>query len=134
VFRWKPEHRQYREFYRNHLAVRIPAQAAQLEQQEAVRTAETCWDLGWNAAVDGYTAARGLSLSVPAVAHHDKLDEKHLNEAVQFYGDAAMMMIRHAVSKGYKDAAQMKTDTELDPLRQREDFKKLISELEGNGK
>jgi hypothetical protein len=36
-------------------------------------------------------------------------------------------------SKGYKDAPQRKhrkKDTDLDPLRQREDFKKLVAELE----
>jgi hypothetical protein len=38
------------------------------------------------------------------------------------------------VRKGYKDVARMKKDTDLDPLRQREDFKKLIVELEGKGK
>ncbi len=42
-----------------------------------------------------------------------------------------MKMLREAVSKGYKDVAQMKKDTDLDPLRQREDFQKLVAELEG---
>jgi hypothetical protein len=45
-----------------------------------------------------------------------------------------MKLLRDAVSKGYKDAAHVKKDTDLDPLRQREDFKKLITELEGKGK
>jgi serine/threonine protein kinase len=129
-----PRHPTYRQFYRNHLAVLTTAQAALLEQQEAVRTAETCRDLGWNAAADAYTAACGLSLCVPAVAKHDKLDEKQRKEAIQFYGDAAMKMIRHAVSKGYKDVMELKKDTDLNSLRQREDFKKLIAELEGKTK
>jgi hypothetical protein len=68
------------------------------------------------------------------VAKHDKLDDKHRKEAAQFYGDAALRLLREAVSKGYKDVAHMKRDTDLDPLHQREDFKKLIAELEGNGK
>jgi hypothetical protein len=38
------------------------------------------------------------------------------------------------VSKGYKDVAHMKKDTDLDPLRPREDFRKLLAELEGKGK
>jgi hypothetical protein len=28
----------------------------------------------------------------------------------------------------------MKKDTDLDPLRQRDDFRKLVAELEGKGK
>jgi hypothetical protein len=31
---------------------------------------------------------------------------------------------------GYKDVAHLKKDTDLDALREREDFKKLIAELE----
>jgi serine/threonine protein kinase/predicted RNA polymerase sigma factor len=129
-----PRHPTYRQFYRAHLAVLTSAHAAQLEQQEAVRTAETCRDLGWNAPADGYTAACGLSVSVPIVAKHDKLNDQQRQAATQFYGDAAMKMLRHAVNKGYKDVMKMKTDHDLDPLRQREDFKKLVAELEGKGK
>jgi serine/threonine protein kinase len=129
-----PRHPSYRQFYRNHLAVLTVAHAALLEQQEAVRTAETCRDLGWNAPADGYTAACGLSLSVSIVAKHDKLTDQQRQAAAQFYGDAAMKMLRHAVNKGYKDVMKMKTDHDLDPLRQREDFKKLVAELEGKGK
>jgi hypothetical protein len=47
-------------------------------------------------------------------------------------GDAAMALLRDAVSKGHKDVAHMKTDTALDPLRQREHFQMLVAELEGN--
>jgi hypothetical protein len=38
------------------------------------------------------------------------------------------------VSKGCKDVANMQHDTDLDPLRQRQDFQKLVAELEGKGK
>ena len=38
------------------------------------------------------------------------------------------------VSKGYKAVAHMKKDTDLDPLRQRDDFRKLVADLEGKGK
>jgi hypothetical protein len=41
---------------------------------------------------------------------------------------------RDGVSKGYKDVAHMKRDTDLDPLRQRQDFQKLIAELDGKGR
>jgi hypothetical protein len=68
------------------------------------------------------------------VAKHDKLDDQERKAAAQFYADAAMKMVHHEVNKGYKDVMQMKTDHDLDPLRQREDFKKLVAELEGKGK
>jgi hypothetical protein len=124
----------YRQRYRIDLVALTAVHAALLEQEDAVRTAETCRDLGWDPAGDTYDAACSLSLCVPIVAKHDKLDDKRRKEAAQFYSDAAMKLLREAVSKGYKDVAHMKKDTDLDPLRQREDFKKLIAELEGKGK
>jgi tetratricopeptide (TPR) repeat protein len=129
-----PQHPTYRQFYRNHLNVLATVHAGLLEQADAVRTAETCRDLGWNGPADAYDAACYLSQCIPIVAKHHKLNDKQRKEATQFYGDAAMKLLRDAVSKGYKDVPHMKKDTDLDPLRQREDFKKLIAELEGKGK
>ena len=129
-----PRHPAYRQFYRNHLDVLSMVQAALLEQEDAVRTAETCRDLGWDPSADAYAAACGLSLCVPIVAKHDKLDAGQRKEAARFYSDAAMKLLRDAVSKGYQDVPHIKKDTDLDPLRQREDFQKLVAELEGKAK
>jgi serine/threonine protein kinase/Tfp pilus assembly protein PilF len=129
-----PRNPTYRQYYRWHLSLLTAVHAGLLEQADAVRTAETCRDLGYDAPADAYDAACGLSLCVPAVAKHDKLDEKGRKDAAQFYSDAAMKFLREAVSKGYKDVTHMKKDTDLDPLRQREDFQKLVTELEGKGK
>jgi tetratricopeptide (TPR) repeat protein len=125
-----PRNPRYRQFYRNHLSVLSAAYAGLLEQAEAVRTAETCRDLGWDAPADAYNAACFLSQCIPIVAQRTKLDEKQRQEAAQFYGDTAMKLLRDAASKGYKDVAHMKIDTDLDPLRPREDFQKLVAELE----
>jgi hypothetical protein len=75
-----------------------------------------------------------LSLCVPIVAQHDRLDATQREEAARFYGDAAMKMLRDAVSMGYKNVAHLKKDTDLDPLRQRDDFRPLVAELERKGK
>jgi tetratricopeptide (TPR) repeat protein len=48
----------------------------------------------------------------------------------QEYADRAMELLQHAVQAGYKDAAHMKKDTDLEPLRGRADFKRLLAELE----
>jgi serine/threonine protein kinase/tetratricopeptide (TPR) repeat protein len=44
--------------------------------------------------------------------------------------DRAMAWLTQSVAAGYKDAAHMKQDNDLDSLRAREDFKKLVAELE----
>jgi tetratricopeptide (TPR) repeat protein len=129
-----PRNPTYRQFYRNHLTALTVAHAGLLEQREALRAAETCRNLGWTAPDDAYAAARGLCGCILAVAKHDKLDEKQREAAAELYSDAAMKALREAVSKGYKDVSNMKTDDDLNPLRQREDFQKLVAELEGKGK
>jgi eukaryotic-like serine/threonine-protein kinase len=44
--------------------------------------------------------------------------------------DQAMALIRKAVDMGYRDAEAFRTDWAFDPIREREDFKKLLAELE----
>jgi tetratricopeptide (TPR) repeat protein len=45
------------------------------------------------------------------------------------YARRAIELLQRAVKAGYKDAANMKKDTDLDSLRRREDFKKLLAEM-----
>ena len=63
---------------------------------------------------------------------HAWLDAAQRKAAVQFYSEQAMALLRDAVAKGWKDASQMKIDSDLDPLRQREDFQQLLKELGGS--
>jgi tetratricopeptide (TPR) repeat protein len=129
-----PRQPAYRQSYRYHLAVLTATHAGLLEQEEAVRTAEACRGLGWDAPADAYNAACHLSRCIPVVAKHDKLDDERRKEAAHFYSDVAMKFLRDAVSKGHKDVALMKKDADLDPLRQRDDYQQIVAELEDKGK
>ncbi len=68
-----------------------------------------------------YDAACGYALCVP-LADKAETKEKRAVRAVE--------LLRQAVAKGFKDAAHMKRDADLDALRGRDDFKKLLAELE----
>jgi serine/threonine protein kinase len=125
-----PRHPAYRQFYRNHLRVLTEVHAGLLEKDEAVRTAAGRRDLGWDPPADAYDAAGFLSGCIPIATNHQNLDDQQRKESAQFYGDAALKLLRDAVSKGYKDVAHIKKDTDLDPLRQQFDFRKLVAELE----
>jgi hypothetical protein len=61
---------------------------------------------------------------VYAVASGSTADDK------QSYTNRAMEMLTQAMKAGYMDAARMKTDPDLDPLRDRDDFKRLVADLE----
>ena len=121
-----PRHPDYRQFYRNHLAVLTQNCAGERDQAAALQVAGQLRDLGWDPAADAYTAACGLAQCVAIVENDDQAGKEQRRQQAQFYADQAMTMLRHAVAKGYKDAVHMKKDTDLDPLRKRDDFQKLL--------
>jgi serine/threonine protein kinase/Flp pilus assembly protein TadD len=125
-----PRHPTYRQFYRNNLGVLAQAEAGLLDRAAAVKVAERIRDLGWDAAGNAYDAACALALCIPIVQKHEKLDAEGRQAAVQFYGDEAMKLLRDAVSKGFQDAARIKKETDLAPLRGRDDFHELLAALE----
>jgi serine/threonine protein kinase len=129
-----PRHPGYRQSYNTHLGALTATHAGLLEREDAIRTAETCRDVGRDAAADAYDAARFLSLCVSIVAKHDKLDATQREEEARLYSDAAMKLLREAVGRGYKNVAHLASDADFAPLRQREDFRKLMAELDGIGK
>ena len=70
---------------------------------------------------DVYDAACGYALCIPLTDTPERKER---------YAVRAMDLLKQAVAKGYKDVAHLKSDTDLDALRQRDDFKLLLKELE----
>jgi serine/threonine protein kinase len=52
-------------------------------------------------------------------------------EARARYAERAVAALRRAVAAGFRDAARVRKDKALDVLRQRQDFQKLLAEMEG---
>jgi tetratricopeptide (TPR) repeat protein len=129
-----PRHPDYRLFYHNNLMALVAADAGLRDQAGAARAAAQLRDLGWRPPGNAYDAACALALCIPIVQKDDKLSTEQRASAVQFYGDGAMKMLKEAVARGWKNADHMKKDTDLNPLRDREDFKALIAELEAGQK
>jgi serine/threonine protein kinase/tetratricopeptide (TPR) repeat protein len=120
----------YRQGFKMHLSVLVHANAGLQDQATAVQAAQKLRDLGWDLPGDAYDAGCALAICIPVVQKDDRLDPAKRQAAAQFYGDQAMAMLRTAVANGYKDAAQIKKDTDLVALRDREDFRKLLAEVE----
>jgi hypothetical protein len=104
--------------------------AGQWDWPAALAAAMKRHDLGWDPAVDAYGAACMLAQCVTVVENDDKHDAPKRQAEMAIYADQAMAMLRDAVAKGYKNIEQMKKDKDLDPLRKREDFKKVVADLE----
>jgi serine/threonine-protein kinase len=81
-----------------------------------------------------YDLACVFALSSAAARKDPKLSEAERVRVTDDCGTKAMAALRQAVQNGYRDAAHMKADTDLDALRHREDFKKLLAQLQGKGK
>jgi serine/threonine-protein kinase len=80
--------------------------------------------------VTAYNAACVYSLASAAAHKDNNLPAAEQQKLGQRYADRAMELLRQAVAKGYKDAAHMQKDPDLAALRQRDDFKKLVADLE----
>ncbi len=104
--------------------------AGQGDRPAALAAATKRRDLGWDPAVDAYDAACMMARCVPIVEKNAKLNAAKRQAEMQFYADQAMAMLREAVAKGYENVEHVKKEKALDALREREDFKKVVTELE----
>jgi serine/threonine protein kinase/tetratricopeptide (TPR) repeat protein len=129
-----PENRTYRQFYRNNLLNLALSQVGQADHARAATTAEELSHCGFDAANDTYTAARFFCRCVTLAGKDPQLGLTERKELAQHYADRAMALLRRAVARGYQNAAQMRQDPELEPLRAREEYRKLLTELEGKAK
>jgi serine/threonine-protein kinase len=127
-----PRHPEYRENYRGSVFALIQACAGVGDSAAALQMAEKRLKLGWDPASDAYDAACALARCVGIVEKDNQAPTESRDRQTRLYGDRAIAMLRDAVAAGYKDHVHMKKDTDLDSLRQRDDFKKLLAELEAN--
>ena len=92
--------------------------------------ARTIRDLGWDPPGNAYDAAIGLIQCVAIVETHEQLDDEGRRAAVQHYCDSALALLREAVTKGFKNTAILKKELLHKHLHAREDYQKLVVELE----
>jgi hypothetical protein len=65
-----------------------------------------------------------------AADHDTKLSPTDHNRVKARYAERAMDLLRQAVAKGWRHPSVIKKDPDLEPLRGRKDFQKLLAELE----
>jgi tetratricopeptide (TPR) repeat protein len=119
-----------RDNYRANLVMLVQVSAGLGDPATAKEIAYKIRDLGWDPPDEAFDAARSLSLCIPIVQRNEKASRDEREKQAAIFGDEAMGMLREAVGSGFNDAARFKQDKDLDPLRGREDFKKLLAELD----
>jgi hypothetical protein len=81
-----------------------------------------------------YNAACAYAVCSAAARQDTGLGEGDRHRLNERYAARAVELLREAVAERYQGAAHMKEDRDLDPLRDRDDFKKLIQELDRQGR
>jgi tetratricopeptide (TPR) repeat protein len=82
---------------------------------------------GWT---DYHLAAACLGRCAGLAEKDETLPAAKREELARAYGDRAVELLRQGIAQGYKDGDYLKTAVEFQPLRSRDDFKKLVAELE----
>jgi tetratricopeptide (TPR) repeat protein len=85
--------------------------------------------VAFDPAGNAFKAAEFFARCVPLAEKDARLLEGKRKELAKSYADQALAALRQAVGKGYRDAANLKKDPDLDPLRGRDDFQKLLAEV-----
>ena len=129
-----PRHPAYRQFFRNNRQGLSQTLIDLGEHSAAAVAASQLLEAAVDPPNDAYKVACFLALCVPLAEKDKQLSDVKRKELAQSYGDKAMAALRQAIQNGFKDAAHMKKDTDLDALRGREDFKKLLGDLKANTK
>jgi hypothetical protein len=101
---------------------------------ECRATAEFWERLNWVDADGLYNAARNRSVCAAVIMAAPNTSGEDARRLAREQADLAMAWLHKAVAAGYKNSEHMKRDTDLDALREREDFKKLLAELEAKQK
>jgi hypothetical protein len=79
-----------------------------------------------------YNAARMYAVNAAYLLAMFHSEDAAKNAAAD--ADRAVAWLTEAVARGFMDTARLKKDTDLDFLRDREDFKRLVAEVESKSK
>jgi eukaryotic-like serine/threonine-protein kinase len=100
------------------------------EAQPVIRQAASMWERLNRADPGGlYDASRFRAVAATVFHLRDNKFQSAVHQA-DAEADRAMAWLKQAVATGYRDAAHIRKDHDLDSLRGREDFKKLLVELD----
>ena len=77
-----------------------------------------------------YNLACTFSQASAATDRDGKLSAAERVRLKAHYADRAIVFLRQAIAEGWAKPQYLKTDPDFDPLSEREDFRKLLTELE----
>jgi serine/threonine protein kinase/tetratricopeptide (TPR) repeat protein len=131
----RPKDSGFRQSFRDHLVALAQSRLGLADHTRGAAAAGDLTRFGFESANDTYDAAGFLSRCMTLAEKDVQLAEATRKELARGYSDQALALLRQAVTRGFKDAARMKKDPDFEPLRDREEFRKLLASLEaGSGR
>jgi serine/threonine protein kinase/tetratricopeptide (TPR) repeat protein len=129
----EPANQTYRLFLRNHYWNLAEALVQLGRHGEAAKAAAELPGLCPHSWREYIRTATYLSRCAALAAKDGELPEEKRKEVVNRYGERAVALLRQAADKGWKNVAALKGPF-FEPLRSRDDFQKLVAELEVKSK
>jgi serine/threonine protein kinase/tetratricopeptide (TPR) repeat protein len=125
----RPQDREYRDSHHDYLLALGKCRLGLADHVQAATTAEELVRFAFEPAEDNYEAASLFGGCAVLATKDAKLAEAKRKELAQDYGDRALALLRQAVERGYKDAERINKDSHLEPLRERDEFRKLLAQI-----
>ena len=119
----------YRAALRDDYALLGDLLLAKGDHGEARRIAHLAADLHPESWEGAYDAARRVARCMSLAAQDETLPEDKRLAAASWYRSEAMALLRESAKRGFRDAERLREDTDLDPLREHEEFNSLAAEL-----
>jgi serine/threonine protein kinase len=126
----RPTERAFRQSYRDYLVSLAQSQLGLGDHYKVAATGGELASFGYEPPKDTYNAACLLARCVTLADKDAALPQARRQELAQSYSQQAMVLLHQAVAKGFNDLALMEKDTDLESLRSKEEFRKLLAELE----
>jgi tetratricopeptide (TPR) repeat protein len=127
---FNPQHPTYRAFLRTDLSRLARALVREGEHAKAVEAARRLPELFPDTWQEYQRAAKLIAQCVPLAMQDEIASDESRKRRSDQYADEATSLFQHAVDRGYQDWQDLKTNPILDPLQAREDFRRIVAELE----
>jgi serine/threonine-protein kinase len=125
-----PGHYPYRTALRQQWQLRLRVLEEQKDHAALASAAEEWSRTDADGPRDTYLAARCLARCAALAGVDDRLTAERRKEVSGRYAGQAVELLRAAVRQGFPDGKQAKQDPAFSPLRDRDDFKALLAELD----
>jgi serine/threonine protein kinase/tetratricopeptide (TPR) repeat protein len=129
----RPKDPGFRGSYRDHLVALAESQVGLADHARVAAIATEIVRFDCEPPKDTYGAGCLLARCVPLANKDTTLSEARRKELAESYTQQSLALLRQAVTQG-KDVALMKKDSDLESLRPRDEFRRLLADLEAGSR